>query len=151
MASSENVKDLFKQQTLKEPKLVQLDKVLFKWFTAMCSKGNPMTRPMIIDKAISVYDEMKIHGKCAFSVGINRKSPVRTKFRLIIKYPLGLVGARLKEFCCIFIYSSAGLVPVEAYKSLSFLNVVCVCVTVMFCFSVYFQSRVLQRKQLKHC
>jgi hypothetical protein len=62
MASGENVKAVFKQQTLKEPKLVQLDKVLFKWFTAMCSKGNPVTRPMIIDKAISVYDEMKIQG-----------------------------------------------------------------------------------------
>jgi hypothetical protein len=27
-----------KQQTLKQPKSAQLDKVLYKWFTAMCSE-----------------------------------------------------------------------------------------------------------------
>ena len=42
---------LFKQQTLKQPKLVQLGKVLYKWFTAMHSKGKPVTAPMLIGKA----------------------------------------------------------------------------------------------------
>lgn len=37
------------RQTMKEPKLVQLDKV-YKWFTAVCSKGKPMNRPMAIEK-----------------------------------------------------------------------------------------------------
>jgi hypothetical protein len=32
MASSESVKDIFKQPTLKEPKLAQFGKVLPKWF-----------------------------------------------------------------------------------------------------------------------
>jgi hypothetical protein len=49
MASSESVDDSFKQQTLKELKLAQLDKGL--WFTAMHSKGKSMTGPVIIEKA----------------------------------------------------------------------------------------------------
>jgi hypothetical protein len=40
------VKDLLKRQTLKEPKLVQLDKVLHKWSTAMRSEGKLMPGPM---------------------------------------------------------------------------------------------------------
>jgi hypothetical protein len=67
MASSESVKGLSKQQTLKKPKLLQLDRVLYKWFTAMCSEGKPMTGHMIIEKAESFYDEMKITDKFAFS------------------------------------------------------------------------------------
>jgi hypothetical protein len=46
------VKDVFTRQTLKEPKLVQLGK-MYKWFTAVHSKGKPMTRP-IIEKAAFV-------------------------------------------------------------------------------------------------
>jgi hypothetical protein len=54
MASSES-KDLFKQQGLKEPKFVQLDKVLYKWFTAMHSKGQPVTGLMIIAKVVFLW------------------------------------------------------------------------------------------------
>jgi hypothetical protein len=50
MASSESVKDIVKRQTLKQPKLAQLDKVLHKSFTAMHSKGKPMTKPMISEQ-----------------------------------------------------------------------------------------------------
>jgi len=39
MASSEFVKDIFKGQTLNEPKLLQLDRGFYKWFTAMHPKG----------------------------------------------------------------------------------------------------------------
>jgi hypothetical protein len=45
------VKDLLNSQTLKQPKLAQLDKVLHKWFTVMHSEGKPVTRLMIIEKA----------------------------------------------------------------------------------------------------
>jgi hypothetical protein len=34
------VKDILKAQTLKEPKLSQLDRGFYKWVTAMDSKGN---------------------------------------------------------------------------------------------------------------
>jgi hypothetical protein len=44
--------DVLKQQTLKVPKLAKLDKEFYMWFTAMHSEGQPMTRPMIIEKAV---------------------------------------------------------------------------------------------------
>jgi hypothetical protein len=72
------VKDLSKQQTLKEPKLAQLDKVLYKWFTATCSKGKPMTGLTIMEKANTFYNEMKICDKCTYSDGGNKKLPIRT-------------------------------------------------------------------------
>jgi hypothetical protein len=59
--------DLFKWQTIKQPKLKQLDNVLCKWFTALCCKGKPVTGHMIIETAKSSYDEMKITDKCTFS------------------------------------------------------------------------------------
>jgi hypothetical protein len=50
------MKGLFKQQTLKEPKLAQLYKVLYRWFTAMSSEEKPVTGHMVIEKAKSFYD-----------------------------------------------------------------------------------------------
>jgi len=55
------------QATDREPKLAQVDKVVYKWFTAMCSEGKPMTGPMIIEKANVFYDQIKITDKCMFS------------------------------------------------------------------------------------
>ena len=42
---------------------------LHNWarFTAVCSKGKPMTVHIIVGKAISLYDEIKITGRCTFS------------------------------------------------------------------------------------
>jgi hypothetical protein len=54
---------------LKQPKLAELDKVLYKGFTAICSEGKPMTGPMIIEKSKCCYDEMIITGKCTVSEG----------------------------------------------------------------------------------
>jgi hypothetical protein len=41
---------LFKWQTLKLPELAQLHKVLQKWFTAIYSKGKPVTGPTVINQ-----------------------------------------------------------------------------------------------------
>jgi len=57
------MKGHYKQQT--EPKLAQMDKVLYKWFTAMCSEGKPVAGPMIIEKANAFYDQIKITDKCS--------------------------------------------------------------------------------------
>jgi hypothetical protein len=72
------VKDFFKWQTLKGPKLVQLDKVLYKWFTALRSEGKPMTGLVIIEKPKYFSDEIKISDKRTFSDGSNKKLHVRT-------------------------------------------------------------------------
>jgi len=47
MPPSESVQDLVKQQTLSEPKLAQLDKVLYKLLTAVSIKGKPVMEPTI--------------------------------------------------------------------------------------------------------
>jgi hypothetical protein len=54
---------------LKQPKLLQLEKVLQKWFTAMCLEEKPVTGAMINQKVKSLYDEMKITDKFTFSEG----------------------------------------------------------------------------------
>jgi len=46
--------------------------VLYEWFTAVCSKGKPVTGPMMIKKAKSFYEEMEITDKCAFPKGSNK-------------------------------------------------------------------------------
>jgi hypothetical protein len=51
--ASESAKDPSNQQTLEQPKLAQLNKVLHKWFTALHSEGKPMTGPMMIENAKS--------------------------------------------------------------------------------------------------
>jgi Tc5 transposase DNA-binding domain. len=63
MASSESVKGLWKWQTSQQP----YDKMLYKWFTAVRSKGEPMTGPKIERLKKSFYDEIKITDKCSFS------------------------------------------------------------------------------------
>jgi len=37
-----------------------LDEVLYKWFIAVHSEGKPVTVPVIIKKAKSFFDEMKM-------------------------------------------------------------------------------------------
>jgi len=43
MVSSGSAKRRLMQWTAKQPKLAQLEKVLYKWFTGKCSEGKPMT------------------------------------------------------------------------------------------------------------
>lgn len=63
IAWSESEKRLFKQKTLKQPKLLQLGMVLCKWFTAFCSTGKPVIGSVLIGKAKSFHDEIKITDK----------------------------------------------------------------------------------------
>lgn len=72
------MKDLFNQHTLKVPKLVQVDKMLYKWFTVVHSKGKHITKLKIIEGAHSFYDVMKVTDQSTFSDGSNSKLPVRT-------------------------------------------------------------------------
>jgi hypothetical protein len=72
MESIEIVKDLFQWQTWTKPKLMQLDKALYKWFTAMCLEWKCVTGTKI-ETAECFYDEMKMTDKCTFSEGSNKK------------------------------------------------------------------------------
>ena len=53
MACSKSVKGLVKWQRFKEPKLAQLDKVLYDRFIAMCSKRKLLTGTAVIENAKS--------------------------------------------------------------------------------------------------
>jgi hypothetical protein len=50
-------------QTVKWPKLLQLDNVLHTWFTKHHSKAKPVTGHMIIEKVKPFYGEMKVTDK----------------------------------------------------------------------------------------
>jgi hypothetical protein len=50
---------LLKCQTMKQPKLTQPDKVLYKWFTAMYFKGKPISRLITFEKAKSLLMKWK--------------------------------------------------------------------------------------------
>jgi hypothetical protein len=52
MASSESIKGLIKQQTSKQPKLVQLDKMSYKWLTEMHPDGKFVTGPTIEKQSV---------------------------------------------------------------------------------------------------
>lgn len=66
---TDGVKGFFKWEMLKQCKLLRLEKVLWKWFTAMCSEEKLVTGPMIIQKVKTFYDELKITDKFTFYEG----------------------------------------------------------------------------------
>jgi hypothetical protein len=91
---------------MKEPKLVQLDKVLYNWFAAMHSERKPVPGPMMIKKACPFYDEMKITCNCTFSEGSDKNYQQELRSvqalsdnleHLIIWHLLGPIGAALKN------------------------------------------------------
>jgi hypothetical protein len=53
---------------------MELDKVLYKLLTAICSKGKPVSGPMITEYAKSVTD------KYMSLVGSNKKLPISTAY-----------------------------------------------------------------------
>ncbi|KAG8563859.1 hypothetical protein GDO81_016221 [Engystomops pustulosus] len=83
VASSETMRGLMKRQTLKQPKLAHLDKVVYQWFSEMRSQGINVTGPMIIEKAKAFYAEMEITEKCIFSDGWLRNFKERHGLRKI--------------------------------------------------------------------
>jgi len=75
MASNKIVNDL-KWQTLKKPELVQMDKVLYRRFTSMRSKGTAVTGPIMFEKTQNFYDKItsKITDKWTFFESSKKKS-----------------------------------------------------------------------------
>ena len=51
---------------------MQLDRVLYEWFIAVCSKGKLVTGPMIIKKTKSFNEEMEIIDRCTSPKGSNK-------------------------------------------------------------------------------
>jgi hypothetical protein len=63
---SETSKSIEKRRSLHKPKM-ELDKVLYEWFTMQRSEGISITGPLLIEKAKYFYAEMNLTDKCNFS------------------------------------------------------------------------------------
>jgi hypothetical protein len=64
------VKDIQCRQTLKKPKLDELDEILYKWFCAKRSEGKPVTGPMVMGKGKQLREDLGIaETDCMFSDG----------------------------------------------------------------------------------
>jgi hypothetical protein len=64
MASSESVKGFLKRDL--EATYIRINEQVV---VQVCSKGTPMTGPVVIERAEYFYDEMNIIDKCIFSGG----------------------------------------------------------------------------------
>jgi hypothetical protein len=58
-----------KRKTLHGPNNIDLDKVAYEWFCQRRSEGIPISGPMIMVKAKSYHEELKIEGDCDYSTG----------------------------------------------------------------------------------
>jgi len=54
---------------MKEPKLAQKNKVLYKQFRVMHSEGKPIIGPTVIKKVQSFCNERKVTDRCTFLEG----------------------------------------------------------------------------------
>ena len=69
-SQSVTTEKLASRQTLKKPKLEQLDSVLFKWFSAVRSEGKPVTGLMIVEKEKKFDQDLGIaESECNYSDG----------------------------------------------------------------------------------
>ncbi|GBO21549.1 Jerky [Araneus ventricosus] len=81
-SQSVTTEKLASRQTLKKPKLEQLDSVLFKWFSAVRSKGKPVTGPMIVEKAKKFGQDLGVaESECNYSDGWLRNFKFRHGIR----------------------------------------------------------------------
>jgi len=54
---------------MNEPTLAQMNKVLYKRFRVLCSKGKPITEPVIIKNVQSFCNEINVTDRCTFLEG----------------------------------------------------------------------------------
>lgn len=81
-SQSATTEKLSSRQTLKKPKLEQLDSVLYKWFSAVRSEGKPVTGPMVIEKAKKLGQDLGVaESECNFSDGWLRNFKFRHGIR----------------------------------------------------------------------
>lgn len=81
-SQSVTTEKLASRQTLKKPKLEQLDSVLFKWFSAVRSEGKPVTGPMIVEKAKKFGQDLGVaESECNYSDGWLRNFKFRHGIR----------------------------------------------------------------------
>jgi hypothetical protein len=73
VAESDPVAGISKRKTLRGPNNIDLDKVVYKWFRQHRSEGIPFSGPLLMEKAKSYHEELKIEGDCDYSTGLLQK------------------------------------------------------------------------------
>jgi hypothetical protein len=66
---SETYKSIESRRNLHKPKMEQLDKVLYEWFTMRRSEGISIAGPLLIEKAKYFYAEINLTDKFNFPEG----------------------------------------------------------------------------------
>jgi hypothetical protein len=69
VAESDSVTGILKRKTLHGPNNIDLDKVVYVWFRQGRSEGIPISGPMLMEKAKSYHEELKVEGDCDYSTG----------------------------------------------------------------------------------
>ncbi|GBM62577.1 Jerky [Araneus ventricosus] len=105
-SQSVTTEKLASRQTLKKPKLEQLDSVLFKWFSAVRSEGKPVTGPMIVEKAKKFGQDLGVaESECNYSDGWLRNFKFRHGTRRLDIYNADETGLLWR---CVPTYTLAG-------------------------------------------
>ncbi|KAG0717426.1 Jerky [Chionoecetes opilio] len=66
---TEDAKGMAKRQTLRKPKLEELDRALFEWFKLKRSEGACISGPLVMEKAKDFHEKLGVEEKCVFSSG----------------------------------------------------------------------------------
>jgi hypothetical protein len=70
VAESDSMASISKRKALHGPQNnTDLDKVVYEWFCQLRSEGIPIFGPMLMEKAKSYHEELKIDGDCDYSMG----------------------------------------------------------------------------------
>jgi hypothetical protein len=83
--------DISKRKTLRGHNNIDLDKVVCEWFCQHRREGIPILGPMLMEKAKSYHEELKIEGDCNYSMGWLQKFKNRH-------------GIRYSHFCHFFFF-----------------------------------------------
>jgi hypothetical protein len=83
VAESDSMAGISKRKTLRGPNNIDLDIVVYEWFRQRRSEGIPISGPMLMEKAKSYHEELKIEGDCDYSTGWLQKFKNRRGIRCL--------------------------------------------------------------------
>ncbi|KAG0722544.1 Jerky [Chionoecetes opilio] len=63
---TEDAKGMAKRQTLRKPKLEELERALFEWFKLKRSEGACISGPFMMEKAKEFHEKLGVEEKCCF-------------------------------------------------------------------------------------
>jgi hypothetical protein len=83
VAESVSMVGILKRKILHGPNNIDLEKVVYEWFRQHRSEGIPISGSMLMEKAKSYHEELKIEGDCGYSTGWSQKIKNRHGIRYL--------------------------------------------------------------------